>query len=267
MDIVTLHRGTAPLLISVPHDGAHIPDELAARMVPEARCAPDTDWWMSTLYAPIAEALGASLIVPTHSRYVIDLNRPPDDVPLYPGQNTTGLCPLRRFSGDPVYLEGHEPGADEVAARVERYWRPYHGALGAELARLRARHGRVLLWEGHSIASTLPFLFEGELPELNIGTAAGASCRPATEAALRGALEAQSHFSWVVNGRFKGGHITRHYGRPVAGIEAVQLEIAQRAYMAESTAGAPPGGFEPARAAPLQAQVRALVEAALAALA
>jgi N-formylglutamate deformylase len=262
MDRFTLRQGRAPLLISVPHDGAHIPAELAARMTPEARRAPDTDWWMSKLYGPIAEALDASLIVPTLSRYVVDLNRPPDDVSLYPGQNTTGLCPLVRFSGDGVYLDGQGPDGAEIAARVERWWRPYHEALAGELRRLRGRHGRVLLWEGHSIASTVPFLFDGELPELNVGTAAGASCRPGTEAALQAALAAQSRFSWVLNGRFKGGYITRHYGRPDEGIEAVQLETAQRAYMAE-----PDGGFEPTRAAPLQAHVRALIEAALASMA
>jgi len=258
MDLFSLRRGRAPLLISVPHDGAHIPPDLAARMTPEARRAPDTDWWMSALYGPIAEVLDASLIVPTHSRYVVDLNRPPDDVSLYPGQNTTGLCPAVRFSGDPVYLDGQGPDADEIAARVETYWRPYHEALAAELARLRALHGRVLLWEGHSIASTVPFLFEGELPELNVGTATGASCRAAVETALHTALQRQSRFSWVLNGRFKGGYITRHYGRPAEGIDAVQLETAQRAYMVE-----PDGGFEPERAAPLQGQVRALIEAAL----
>lgn len=258
MAIFTLRCGRAPLLISVPHDGAHLPHELAARMTPEARRAPDTDWWMSSLYRPIAEALDASLIVPTHSRYVVDLNRPPDDAALYPGQNTTGLCPTVRFSGDPVYLDGQGPGSAEVAARVERYWRPYHAALSAELDRLRARHGRVLLWEGHSIASTLPFLFDGELPELNVGTATGASCRPEIEAALSAALAAQSRFSWVLNGRFKGGYITRHYGRPGDGVDAVQLETAQRAYMRE-----PGGGFEVERAAPLQAVVGGLIEAAL----
>lgn len=259
-DLFTLRHGSAPLLISLPHDGAFIPPALAARMQPAARGAPDTDWWMSKLYGPIAEALDASLLVPTHSRYVVDLNRPPDDTALYPGQNTTGLCPLTRFSGDAVYLEGEAPDEHEIAGRVERFWRPYHAALAGELQRLRGRHGRVLLWEGHSIASTLPFLFEGELPALNLGTVGGLSCRPTTEAALQAALAAQSRFSWVLNGRFKGGFITRHYGRPAEGIDAVQLETAQRAYMAE-----PDGGFEPERAAALQEQVRALIDAALAA--
>ncbi|MFN9966625.1 MAG: N-formylglutamate deformylase [Lysobacteraceae bacterium] len=243
----TLRRGRSPLLISVPHDGSHIPSALAARMTPEARRAPDTDWRMSRLYGPVAEALGASLLLPACSRYVVDLNRPPDDVSLYPGQNTTGLCPTTRFDGGPVYLGGEAPGQDEIAGRVERWWRPYHDALGGELADLRARHGRALLWDGHSIASRLPWLFDGELPELNLGTAEGRSCRPGTEATVVGTLTAQSRFSWVANGRFKGGHITRHYGRPADGVEALQLETAQRAYMAE-----PGGAFEAARAAPLQ---------------
>ncbi len=243
-----LRRGRAPLLISVPHDGHAIPEALAARMTPEARRAPDTDWWMSRLYGPVAEALDASLIVPACSRYVVDLNRPPDDTSLYPVQNTTGLCPTSRFDGGPVYLDGQAPGPDEIAERVERWWRPYHAALAGELADLKARHGRALLWDGHSIASRLPWLFDGELPELNLGTADGRSCRPTTQAAAMAVLAGQSRFTWVANGRFKGGYITRHYGRPGEGIDALQLETAQRAYMAE-----PDGAFEPARAAPLQA--------------
>lgn len=255
----TLRRGRAPLLISLPHDGVFIPPALAARLSPAAAAAPDTDWWMAQLYGPIAEALDASLLVPTHSRYVVDLNRPPDDTSLYPGQNTTGLCPTTRFDGGPVYRDGQAPSSVEVIERVERWWRPYHAALADELERLKARHGRVLLWDGHSIASRLPWLFEGELPELNLGTAQGRSCRPATEARLVTVLGAQSRFSWVVNGRFKGGFITRHYGCPEQGVEAVQLETAQRAYLEE-----PAGAFEPARAAPLQALLHRLLGEAMA---
>lgn len=234
MDVFALHRGTAPLLISLPHDGSEIPDVLAARMTPEARQAPDTDWFVSRLYA-FGHALGASLLIPRYSRYVIDLNRPPDDVSLYPGQNTTGLCPTVRFSGDPVYLPGEEPDADETARRVETYWRPYHDALRGELERLRARHARVLLWEGHSIRGELPFLFDGRLPDLNLGTASGASCDAAVQARIATALRAQNAYDWVVNGRFKGGYITRRYGDPSQGVDAVQLEIAQRIYMDERT--------------------------------
>ena len=234
-DTFTLHRGSVPLLVSLPHDGSAIPDGLKARMTPAARAAPDTDWHVSRLYA-FARDLGASILVPAYSRYVIDLNRGEDDTSLYPGQNTTGLVPLVRFTGEPIYLAGDEPDAGEVAARIERYWRPYHRALRGELDRLRAAHGRVVLWEGHSIrGSGLPFLFEGRLPDLNLGTAMGASCLPALQARLEAVLAGQADADWIANGRFKGGHITRHYGAPADGIDAVQLEISQRTYMDEDS--------------------------------
>jgi len=258
MDIATLHRGTLPLLVSLPHDGSHIPAELAVRMAPESRRAPDTDWHVSRLYA-FARDMGASVLVPSHSRYVVDLNRPPDDVSLYPGQNTTGLCPAVRFSGEPVYAEGQAPSTDEVQARVERYWRPYHALLAEELQRLRAAHGRVLLWEGHSIRGEVPFLFEGTLPDLNVGTSSGASCAPALQARLEAVLSAQRDYSWVANGRFKGGYITRHYGRPAEGVDAVQLELSQRNYMDEDSFE-----YDEARAGRLLPTLRALLDAALA---
>lgn len=258
-DICTLHRGTAPLLVSLPHDGSHIPDELAARMVPSARRAPDTDWHVSVLY-DFAKELGASIIVPRHSRYVVDLNRPPDDTSLYPGQNTTGLCPIVQFTGEPVYLEGQAPSEDEVLARVDHYWRPYHEALRGEIERLRAMHGRVVLWEGHSIrGSDLPFLFEGRLPDLNLGTSGGASCSPALQQRLEAVLEGQIDYDHVVNGRFKGGYITRHYADPAAGIEAVQLEVSQRNYMDEASFA-----YDAGKAAMLQAVIRRLLLATLA---
>ena len=253
-----LHPGTAPLLVSLPHDGSEIPPGLAARMTPEARRAPDTDWHVARLYA-FARDLGASVLVPRFSRYVVDLNRPPDDTSLYPGRNTTGLCPAVRVRGGPVYAAGQEPSGDEVAARVDTYWRPYHAALRAELERLHALHGRVLLWEGHSIrCDGLPYLFDGRLPDLNIGTADGASCAPATQARIERALRAQGAYDFVVNGRFKGGYITRHYADPAHGIDAVQLEIAQRTYMDEDTFA-----YDTGRAARLQPVIRTLIEAAL----
>jgi N-formylglutamate deformylase len=260
MDYVcTLHRGTVPLLVSLPHDGTALPPDLSARMTEAARGVPDTDWHVSRLY-DFARGLGASVLVPEYSRYVIDLNRPPDDASLYPGQNTTGLCPMVRFSGDPVYLPGQEPSEEEVRARVERYWRPYHDALRAELERLHAQHGRALLWEGHSIRGQgLPFLFEGRLPDLNLGTANGASCSPMLQAKLEAVLSAQSGYDWVANGRFKGGHITRQYGDPARGIDAVQLEISQRNYMDEDSFE-----YDAAKAARLQALLRELLGAALA---
>ncbi|GAB2512662.1 N-formylglutamate deformylase [Lysobacter humi (ex Lee et al. 2017)] len=255
----TLHRGRAPLIVSLPHDGSEIPGELAARMADCARGAPDTDWHVSRLYAFARDELGASMLVPRFSRYVVDLNRPPDDASLYPGQNTTGLCPVTCFSGEPIYREGEAPDAAEIAARRERYWRPYHAALEAEIARLVDVHGRAVLWEGHSIRGDgLPFLFEGRLPDLNLGTAGGASCAPATQSRMETVLGGQDAYDWVVNGRFKGGYITRHYGRPERGVEAIQLETSQRAYMDEATTQ-----FDPARAAALEPLLERLMRAAL----
>lgn len=256
-DICTLHRGTAPLLISLPHDGSALPPELAARLVPAARSAPDTDWFVSRLYA-FARELGASILVPHYSRYVVDLNRPPDDVSLYPGQNTTGLCTTVMFTGEPLYLDGQQPSPDEIAQRIERYWRPYHQALQDELARLRAAHGRAVLWEGHSISGRMPFLFDGQLPDLNLGTAAGASCSPVLQTRLESIIAAQSDYSWVVNGRFKGGYITRHYGQPDADIDAIQMELVQATYMDEDAAK-----YEESRASKLRPLLSRLLQTCL----
>ena len=257
MDHYHLHQGTAPLLVSLPHDGTALPEAIAARLTDAARRVPDTDWHVSRLYG-FARDLGASILVPHWSRYVVDLNRPPDDASLYPGQNTTGLCPVVQFSGAPVYREGMQPDAAEIAARVRDYWRPYHDTLDAELARIRGEHGRAVLWEGHSIRGTLPFLFDGALPDLNLGTAAGTSCRPQLQLRLAAVLAGQGGYSHVVNGRFKGGYITRHYGDPETGVDAVQLELAQRTYMDEES-------FEylPQRAGELQVVLRRLLQAVL----
>jgi N-formylglutamate deformylase len=257
MQTFALHRGTAPLLVSVPHDGTEVPPDIAARFTDAARGVPDTDWHIARLYA-VASELGASMLVPRYSRYVVDLNRSEDDVSLYPGQNTTGLCPVVRFSGAPVYREGCEPDEAEVRRRVDLYWRPYHAALADELGRLRAEHGRAVLWEGHSIRGELPFLFDGRLPDLNLGTAGGTSCSEALQARLESVLATQEHYDWVANGRFKGGHITRHYGDPANGVDAVQLETSQRCYMDEES-------FEwrEAEASRLQVLLRQLMQAAL----
>lgn len=257
MPTFELRQGTTPLFVSLPHDGTALPEGIAARMTDSARCVPDTDWHVSRLYA-FTRAMGASMIVPTHSRYVVDLNRPPDDVSLYPGQNTTGLCPIVQFSGEPVYRDGQLPTPDEIAERVETYWRPYHAALAAEIARIHALHGRVLLWEGHSIRGVTPFLFDGRLPDFNVGTASGASCAPAVQGRIEAALAAQSNHDFVVNGRFKGGYITRNYGDPAAGVDAVQLEISQRIYMDEDTFV-----WDDTKAPAAQAVIRGLIEAAL----
>jgi N-formylglutamate deformylase len=257
MKVATLHRGTAPLLISLPHDGVGLPIEIAERMTGSARKVRDTDWFVSRLY-DFADALDASILIPSYSRYVVDLNRPPDDLSLYPGQNTTGLCPTVQFTGEPIYLPGEEPTPSEIAERVDSFWRPYHQLLDVELNRLRAAHGRALLWEGHSIKSQVPFLFDGRLPDVNLGTAAGASCQGETQQRIEHALGAQSEYTWVSNGRFKGGYITRHYGRPADGIEAIQLELAQCNYMDEDAAT-----YDSVKAAKAQALLESLIRAAL----
>ncbi|HET7063148.1 MAG TPA: N-formylglutamate deformylase [Rudaea sp.] len=257
METYTLHAGTAPLFVSLPHDGISLPDDIAGRMTAEARRVPDTDWHVARLYA-FARELGASIIVPKYSRYIVDLNRPPDDSSLYPGQNTTGLCPHVQFSGAPVYLPGQEPSQDEIGARVDRYWRPYHEALRAETARIKAQYDRVVLWEGHSIRSVVPFLFDGRLPDINLGTSSGASCSPELQQRLTSVLDNQSDYSFIVNGRFKGGYITRHYGRPSEGVEAVQLELAQCNYMDEDSFT-----YIEARAENLQRVIRGLLDACL----
>lgn len=231
----TLQRGRVPLLISLPHDGCFIPDDIAARMHSAARRSPDTDWHVGRLYESLAQALGASVLKPLASRYVIDLNRPADGHALYPGQRETGLVSTIGFDGDPLYLDGHEPDDAEVQRRINEFWLPYHQALTQELARLCAEHGRAILWEGHSIRSRVPMLFEGRLPDFNLGTAAGASCDAALQVQLQACLESQSRFSYAVNGRFKGGYITRHYRDPDAGVQAVQLELAQLNYMDEAS--------------------------------
>lgn len=258
MDIFTLERGTAPLLVSLPHDGSHIPDAIAARMHPAARRSPDTDWHVGRLYEPLARELGASVLRPRASRYVVDLNRPADGHALYPGRRETGLVSTLGFDGEPLYLDGREPDAGEIAQRVADWWQPYHRALAAEVERLRAQHGRVVLWEGHSIRSRVPMLFEGRLPDFNLGTADGASCSAELQWRLTNVLEAQDDYDFVVNGRFKGGFITRHFGRPGEGVQAVQLELAQHRYMDEDSFA-----WNAAKAAPVQALIGRLLQACL----
>jgi N-formylglutamate deformylase len=260
MTVFTLHRGTEPLLVSLPHAGTEIPFELHGGYVPRALAVEDTDWHMPRLY-DFARAIGASVIEPRYSRYLVDLNRPPDDAPMYPGASNTELCPTRFFTGDALYRDGATPSPEEKLRRREAYWRPYHEALAGELARIKAQHGFALLWDGHSIRGEIPWLFEGRLPDLNIGTANGAAADAAITRAVADAAAASPDFSHVVNGRFKGGYITRHYGRPAEHIHAVQLEMVQATYMDET----PPFAWREDRAARVQPVVRRMVEAALAA--
>jgi N-formylglutamate deformylase len=251
----TLQRGTTPLIISMPHVGQQIPDDVRDKFVARALQVEDTDWFLDRLYAFAAD-LGASLLVPNESRYVIDLNRPTDNTPMYTGVNTTELCPTRFFTGEPLYREGCDPDASEILRRVEAHWQPYHDALAGELARVRAAHGHAVLFDAHSIKSELPWLFDGTLPHLNLGTVDGRSCAPSLRQALIATMAAQQHFTHVTDGRFKGGHITRHYGRPQDGVHAVQLEMCWRAYMDEG----PPPAWSDARAAEVTPLLRRLVQ-------
>lgn len=224
-------QGTTPLLISIPHTGTFVPPELAARMTPAALRLPDTDWHLERVY-DFAAGMGAGLLMATHSRYVIDLNRSAMDETLYPGQVKTGLCPLETFDGEKIYLEGAEPDEVEKAERVTSFWQPYHQTLIVELERLRRRFGYAILYDAHSIRSRVPRLFEGVLPDLNLGTVQGKSCAPELaegvfKAAASGVLTA------VLNGRFVGGHITRCYGRPAENIHALQMEMTWQNYMEE----------------------------------
>ena len=231
-DIFSLFPGSQPLLVSMPHVGTLIPANLQPRYVDRALQVEDTDWHLEALY-DFVRASGASLLVPNFSRYVIDLNRPSENTPMYPGTNNTELCPTRFFTGDPLYREGMAPDDAEIARRIRSYWQPYRDALEGELIRLRQSHGHAVLFDAHSIRSQVPWLFEGSLPDLNLGTVNGNSTAPSLRAALEQVLARQSRFSQVVDGRFKGGHITRHYGRPAESWHAIQLEMCWSTYMAE----------------------------------
>jgi N-formylglutamate deformylase len=254
----SLQTGSMPLLVSIPHMGTDIPPELRADYVPRALEVEDTDWHLDRVYA-FARELGASVLQPTVSRYVVDLNRPPDDKPMYPGASNTELCPTRFFTGEALYRDGFVLSPEEKARRRAGWWAPYHQALQGEIARLKREHGYALLWDAHSIRAEIPWLFEGRLPDLNIGTADGKSADDSIAQAVVAAAARHPGVTHVLNGRFKGGHITRHYGRPAEDVHAVQLEMCQHLYMSEAA----PWDYLPDRAAAIQPVVREMVEAAL----
>ena len=230
-DVFDYHRGPTSLLVTMSHSGTNIPRPIFQCLSERAKSLQDTDWHVPRLYDFVRD-MGASVLSANFSRYVVDLNRPPGDESLYPGQPTTGLCPTTLFDGTPLYADGQSLGEDEIASRLERYWRPYHDKIAEELARIKKAHGYALLYDAHSIASSVPRLFEGCLPDLNLGTAWGQSCRHDSQAAIVRVIDA-SEFSSTVNGRFVGGYVIRRYGRPADHVHAVQMEIAQRSYMEE----------------------------------
>ena len=257
-------RGDAPLIVSLPHTGTEIPPEIAARLASPWLGIKDADWWADRLYA-FAEGMGATIVRTAISRTVIDANRVPSGSSLYPGQATTELCPTTTFDGEPLYRDGG-PDAAEIDRRRSAYFEPYHAALRAEIDRLRGVHPTVVLYEAHSIRSRVPRLFEGELPQFNLGTNSGASCDAALTAAVEAACDASGR-SRVTNGRFKGGWTTRYYGKPATGLHALQMELACRGYMddpaAPPTEDTWPTPFHADRAEPLRLVLQDVLDACL----
>ncbi len=252
-ELFSAHEGSTPLLVSVPHDGRILPDLIEKRMTAAGRDIPDTDWHVARLYDFVRE-LGASMIVANYSRYVIDLNRPPDDAALYEGRVSTGICPSKTFAGDALYKDKGVVAAGETEERINTFWSPYHQFIETKLFALRQQFGYALLWDAHSIPSQVPRLFDGELPVLNVGTNDGDSCSPVIADDVFG-IATSSNYDAVMNDRFKGGFITRHHGDPQNNVHAIQLEIAQRAYMNEDTRE-----FDDAKADELCNTLRSMLE-------
>ncbi|MCL6284856.1 N-formylglutamate deformylase [Ruegeria sp. 2012CJ41-6] len=240
--MIEVVRGDSPLVLGLPHTGTRIPDDVLSRLNATGQAMADTDWHIDRLYDGLLAGT-TTVRTPIH-RYVIDVNRDPAGISLYPGQNTTTLCPLTDFDGSPIYRPGMEPDAGEIARRRESYHAPYHVALTAELERLRAVHGFAILYDCHSIRSHIPFLFDGILPDFNIGTNSGTTCALGLERCVQDICAGATDYSHVVNGRFKGGWTTRHYGRPTEGLHAIQMELAQSTYMEET----PPWTWAPDKA-------------------
>ena len=259
MDPFSIKRGEGPLVLAMPHTGTFVPPEVWADLNDRGRQLADTDWHLDRLYGGLVP--DATIIGANFHRYVIDANRDPSGASLYPGQNTTGLCPLTDFEGRPIYREGREPDEDEVARRLGLYHAPYHAALASELERVRQAHGIVVLYDCHSIRSRIAFLFDGQLPDLNIGTNNGVTCALAMEQAVARICSEAPGFTSVLNGRFRGGWTTRHYGRPEHGMHAIQMELAQHTHLKDEAA---PFAYDARRADRLRPHLKAALEALIA---
>ena len=254
-DVFDFHAGSSPLLVSIPHDGRLLAPGQADRMTDAVRELPDTDWHVRELYSFAADQ-GASIIAANYSRYVVDLNRSHSDEALYKNQFVTGLCPEQTFDGQDIYLPRENVSADEQRDRIENYWRPYHDRIASSLKNIKENFGYALLWDAHSIPSKVPLLFDGELPELNFGTNDGRSCANDMIEAVIAEAEASESFSMVLDGRFKGGYITRQYGEPPNDVHAIQLELAQRCYVIEESCR-----FDDERASRLQGVLSKVLQA------
>ena len=262
LDVV---EGSGPLLVSMPHTGTEIPDDVESQLLSPWRSRCDADWAVDRLY-DFAAGLSATIIRTRIARTVIDVNRDPSGRSLYPGQATTGLCPTETFDGELLYAKGDEPGEIEIGLRRERYFDPYHARLAHELGRLRGKHLKIVLYDAHSIRSVIPRLFDGALPQFNIGTNSGQSCDEMLTRAIERLCEASGH-THITNGRFKGGWITRHYGDPARGIHAIQMELACRGYLREPDEAPTeenwPAPYDPDFAAPLRATLQQVLKACL----
>lgn len=233
MKPVEIDRGTSPLILAVPHSGSFVPDDIADGFNEVGRALTDADWHVDQLYDGLVD--DATMVRATFHRYVIDANRDPSGASLYPGQNTTGLCPVTDFHGNSIYLNDREPGAEDIECRRINYHAPYHLALAQEIERVHAINGVAILYDCHSILSTIPYLFDGVLPDFNIGTFNGQSCDQKVENTVANICAHAEGYTSVVNGRFKGGWTTRHYGAPEKGVHSIQMELAQSTYMREDT--------------------------------
>lgn len=249
---VEIHRGDSPIVLGLPHTGTHVPDDIQARLNTRGQGLDDTDWHIHTLYDGLLPS--ATTVRATFHRYVIDANRDPSGVSLYPGQNTTGLVPLTDFNGQDIW--DNAPTDAEVEARRQAFHAPYHAALEAELARVRDLHGIAILYDCHSIRSNIPFLFDGTLPDFNIGTNLGTTCAAQFEAAVQSLCQMADGYSTVTNGRFKGGWTTRHYGRPTEGLHAIQMELAQSTYLTDEAA---PWTYDDEKSARLRGHLKTIL--------
>lgn len=253
MDIVSVTEGQSPVILAMPHTGTFVPDDIESRFSETGLKLEDTDWHVNDLYADLLP--NVTIVRASFHRYVIDANRDPSGVSLYPGQNTTGLCPVIDFEGAPLYREGGEPDEDDIEARRLAVHAPYHAALTAQIERVKNIHGLAILYDCHSIQSQKPYLFEGVLPDFNIGTNEGRTCAPELEVAVAEICERAEGFTSVTNGRFKGGWTTRHYGRPNENVHAIQMELAQSTYMSEAA----PWNYDPQKAARIRPHLKSIL--------
>ena len=255
MAVFEVRQGSSPVILGFPHTGTDVPASIRERLNDNGRILADTDWHIHDLYQGLLP--DATTVRATFHRYVIDANRDPAGVSLYPGQNTTGLVPETDFDGLPIWKEGKGPTEADIAERLREFHAPYHAALAAEIARVKAIHGVAVLYDCHSIRSHIPFLFEGKLPDFNIGTDMGKTCATEIERAAAEIAAGADGYSHILNGRFKGGWTTRHYGRPEQGVHAIQMELAQSTHLATE---APPFALDRAKADRLRRPLKAILE-------